>query len=130
MKESYRQGVANQSDPESCAGGGNAGREAWTRARAGRVLSSEISRPGRPTLSSEAEGNTTAGDIRESAMAPAESKTPRMSGNSMHENREAPVASAPDGGADRSGNAAMRKPDANAAGESDRCVVPMKQPNQ
>lgn len=130
MKEPYRQGVANQSDPESCVGSGNTVGEAWTGARAGRVLSSEITRSGRPTLFSEAEGNTEAGDIRKSAAAPAESKTPGMSGNSMRENREAPEASVPDGGADRSGNVGWREPDMNATGESDRCVVPAKQPNK
>ena len=42
MKESYREGVANHSDPESCAGRRKAAREALTGAQAGRVLSCEI----------------------------------------------------------------------------------------
>jgi RNA-directed DNA polymerase len=130
MKESYRQGVANQSDPESCVGRGDIADEAWTGARAGRVLSSEITQSGRPTLSSEAEGNTKAGANAKSVEAPAESETPGMSGNSMRENREAPEASVRDGSADRSGNAARREPDMYATGESDRWVVPAKQPNK
>ena len=46
----------------------------------------------------------------------------------MHENRETSVVPAYSAG--RSGKANSRKPDANAAEESDRDVVPMNQPNK
>ena len=42
MKEPHRKGVANRSNPESCAGGGNIAGEALTGAHAGQPLSSEI----------------------------------------------------------------------------------------
>ena len=42
MKEPYGEGVANRSNPESCAGGGNIAGEALTGAHAGQPLSSEI----------------------------------------------------------------------------------------
>jgi len=42
MKEPHRKGVANRSNPESCAGGGNTAGEALTGAHAGQPLSSEI----------------------------------------------------------------------------------------
>ena len=42
MKESYREGVANHSDPESCGGDGNIPAEALTGAHTGGLLSSEI----------------------------------------------------------------------------------------
>ena len=42
MKEPHRKGVANRSNPESCAGGANIAGEALTGAHAGQPLSSEI----------------------------------------------------------------------------------------
>ena len=44
MKESYRKGVANHPDPESCVTNRKAAREALAGAQAGRVLSCEINR--------------------------------------------------------------------------------------
>ena len=44
MRESYRKGIANHPDPESCAGRRKVAREALTGAQAGRVLSCEIYR--------------------------------------------------------------------------------------
>ena len=41
----------------------------------------------------EAEGNIMSDDQREPLMNPAQSETPGMSGNSMRENRETPLAS-------------------------------------
>lgn len=45
MKESYGEGVASHTDPESCVGGRKDGDEAWTGGRAGWVLSREIHAP-------------------------------------------------------------------------------------
>jgi hypothetical protein len=42
MKESYRKGVANHPDPESCECRRKAAGEALTGAQAGRILSCEI----------------------------------------------------------------------------------------
>jgi hypothetical protein len=51
MKESYGEGVAIHTDPESCAGACEGSGEALTGARAGRVLSREILLKSRvPTL--------------------------------------------------------------------------------
>ena len=50
MKEPHRKGVANRSNPESCAGGGNIAGEALTGAHAGQPSSSEITSIGVPTL--------------------------------------------------------------------------------
>ena len=58
MKEPHRKGVANRSNPESCAGDGNIAGEALTGAHAGQPSSSEITSIGVPTLSPEGEGHT------------------------------------------------------------------------
>src|SRR5437660_1865850 len=58
MKESYRKGIANHPDPESCVGHRKVSGEALTGAQAGRPLSCEIYlSSGAPTLLSEAEGH-------------------------------------------------------------------------
>jgi len=58
MKESYGEGVAIHTGPESCGGGSNAMAEALTGVRAGRVLSREILLKSRvPTSWDVAEGN-------------------------------------------------------------------------
>ena len=46
-----------------------------------------------PTLFREAEGHIMEDEKCEPTMNPAQSETPGMSGNSMRENREAPLAS-------------------------------------
>jgi hypothetical protein len=58
MKESYRKGIANHPDPESCVASRKAATEALTGAHAGRVLSCEIIATGVPTSFRMAEGNT------------------------------------------------------------------------
>ena len=60
MKESYRKGVANHPDPESCVVSREAAIEALTGAHAGRALSCEIIAIRVPTLCHEAEGHTAA----------------------------------------------------------------------
>ena len=71
-----------------------------------------------------------ADDTREPAFNAAESKTPRMCGNSVHGNRESPRVSSQDGGEERSGKAAGRTPDMHAGGQSDDSIVPKKQANK
>jgi RNA-directed DNA polymerase len=59
MKESYGEGVANHTGPESCGDGSNAMTEALTGVRAGRVWSRENLLKSRvPTLWDAVEGNT------------------------------------------------------------------------
>lgn len=63
MKESYGEGVATHTDPESCVGLPQGGGEALTGARAGRAMEPRDQLFGVPTLSHEAEGNIVGGDI-------------------------------------------------------------------
>ncbi len=84
MKEPHRKGIANHSNPESCAGGGNIAGEALTGAHAGQVLSSEITSIGMPTSSPEGEGHAVNSVQRELFSDVAESETLSMCGNSMH----------------------------------------------
>ena len=70
-----------------------------------------------------------ADDTREPVFNAAESKTPRMCGNSLHGNRESPRVSSPEGGEERSGKAAGRTPDMHAGGQSDDSIVPEKRAN-
>ena len=90
MKEPYKQGIANQLDPKSCAGGRKVAGEALAGAHAGQPLSSEITLIGVPTLCCEGEGHTATGVKREPGADAAESQTLSMRGNSMRENRETP----------------------------------------
>jgi hypothetical protein len=57
MEESYRKGLADHPDPESCVASRKAAIEALIGAPAGRVLSCEIFAFGVPTLFNKAEGN-------------------------------------------------------------------------
>jgi hypothetical protein len=115
MEESYAEGLASHSDPESCAGitktsenpetGGSEGRkapcEALTGAHTGGVLSRETNKIqgaddvvliGRQHVRAR-KGECTSG--------PARSKTSSMCGSSMRENREIPCLAREDG---KSGN--------------------------
>ena len=66
MKESYGEGLASHTGPESCVGRRKAAGEALTGVHADQPLSSEIKPSGAPTLLSEAEGNIAWDDSRES----------------------------------------------------------------
>src|SRR5262249_56973624 len=94
MKESYRKDLATHPDPESCDSGRKATGEALTGAHAGQPSSCEITVSGVPTLSTQAEGNTVGGATGKPSADPAQSKTLRMRGNSLHGNREVPLAPA------------------------------------
>jgi len=88
MKEPHREGVANRSNPESCAGGGNIAGETLTGAHAGQLSSSEITSIGVLTLSPAGEGHTAGSVSRELPADAAESKTLSMRRNSVRGNRE------------------------------------------
>jgi hypothetical protein len=75
-----------------------------------------------PTLFREAEGHNMGDEKREPSMNPAQSETPGMSGNSMRENREAPLVSGRNM-PDRLEKATSYKASAHASGESDEQVV-------
>ena len=88
MKESYGEGVATHTDPESCGATCEGGVEALTGARAGRVFSRErnflrgadaVRISGRPHPLRR---------YRETRRDPARSETPCTYGNTSHENRE------------------------------------------
>ncbi|MFC1833736.1 hypothetical protein ACFL2Q_03255 [Thermodesulfobacteriota bacterium] len=90
MKESYGEGPASHTGPESCAGRRKATGEALTGIHADQPLNSEINCIGVPTLLGNAEGNTGHDVKREPCPDPAESKTLCMRGNSLRGNREIP----------------------------------------
>jgi RNA-directed DNA polymerase len=93
MKEPCGEGLATHTDPESCDVARECHLEALTGARAGRVSSRENqANSGMPTLSGDAEGNTTAGDMASQQSDPTRSQTPRMLGNSTCGNQEIPCS--------------------------------------
>jgi len=130
MKEPYGEGIAPHTDPKSCVDGREAGGEALTGVRTGQPLSCEIKLSGTPTLLSEAEGHTEGGAKRKPSEGPAQSKTLRTCGNSIHGNREIPGIPSPDGGDGRSGKAGSHTPGMYVSGKSDGCIVPGKPLNK
>jgi hypothetical protein len=90
MEELYIEGLAIHGDRKPCVGVREGVGEASVAARAGQVLSRVITEFGVPTLSTDAEGNTACGAIREPLVGPARSETLCMYGTSMRENREVP----------------------------------------
>src|SRR5271166_6825043 len=103
MKESYGEGLATHTAPESCGAACEGGVEALTGARAGRVLSRE-----RVFLwDADAVGGCgrhhQAHRYRERRLGPARSETPCTYGNTSHENREIPCSPAAKDAAGRVG---------------------------
>jgi hypothetical protein len=103
MKESYVEGLATHSGPESCVAVREGSGEALTGVRAGRVFSREscslrgadaVRRSGRPHPVRR---------HRETQRDPARSETPCTYGNTSRENREIPCPPAADGAAGRVG---------------------------
>jgi hypothetical protein len=99
MQESYGEGLATHTGPESCA----AVREALTGVRAGRVYSRErkllrdadaVEEGGRPHPARR---------HRETHRSPARSETPCMLGHTSRENRESLWSPVADGAAGRIG---------------------------
>ena len=129
MKESYGEGLASYTGPESCVGRRKAAGEALTGVHADQPLSSEIKPSGTPTLLAEAEGNIAWDDSRKSQASPAESKTLCMRGNSLHGNREIPSVPTAVGAMGRSEKVKNRTSDMHADGKSDGPIVPEKPPN-
>jgi RNA-directed DNA polymerase len=104
MKESYGEGLATHTGPESCAAGREAVGEALTGVRAGPVLSREIigqlwgadvvETGGRPHRLRR---------YRKTQPAPARSETRCTHGNTSHGNREIPYPPEAGGVAGRTG---------------------------
>jgi len=103
MKESYGEGLATHTGPESCAVARKGGGETLTGGRAGRVFSREraslrgadaVRRSGRPYPARRQ---------RETRRSPARSETPCMPGHTSRENRESPGSPVADGAAGRVG---------------------------
>ena len=128
MQESHGKGPASHPDPESCVDGRKAGGEALTGAHAGQPSSCEIIQSGVPTPLSEAEGHAEISATGKPISDPAQSKTLRMRGNSLHGNREVPTSSIP--WVDRLGKAASRTPRMYAVGKSDDLIVPGERANK
>lgn len=110
MKESYGEGVATHTGPESCAGGGNSAGEALTGAGANWPSSREIHAPVREHRVLRGADAVEVGGRphrvrrqRKARRDPARSETPRTHGNTSHGNREIPRPSAARGTADRIG---------------------------
>jgi hypothetical protein len=105
MKESYGEGVASHTGPESCVVDREVGGEALTGVRAGRVLSREIS----GFQLRGADAVDTGGRLhracrqRETREDPARSETPSTYGSTSHGNREIPRPPAARGSAGRTG---------------------------
>jgi RNA-directed DNA polymerase len=97
MKESYGEGLATHTGPESCGAARKSGVEALTGVRAGRVLSRErhllrgadaVGEGGRPHSEHR---------NRKVLRNPARSETLGTYGNTSHENREIPCPSGTNG---------------------------------
>lgn len=103
MKESYGEGVATHTDPESCGAVRKGVVEALTGARAGQVFSRE-SHSLRGADAVRRSGRLhSAHRYREMRRDPARSETLSTYGNTSHENREILCSPVVDGAAGRVG---------------------------
>jgi hypothetical protein len=97
MQESYGEGLATHTGPESCAVGRKAGGEALTGVRAGWLLSSEMYASGAPTHLGLCGRQHLGRRSRLTVWSPAGSENPSMHGNTSCENWEIPWPSAKGG---------------------------------
>ena len=103
MKESYGEGLATHTGPESCGAACKGGVEALTGVRAGRVFSRE-SNSLRDADAVGGSGRLHLGHrYREVLQGPARSETPGTYGITSRGNREIPCLPAADGAAGRVG---------------------------
>ena len=105
MKESYGEGLANHTGPESCGGAGNCVLEALTGVRAGRPLSREKEVVWGADAVGVSGRRRPLDRKREIGWSPTRSETPRMHGNTSHGNREilcSPVVDGTTGRAEKS----------------------------
>ena len=103
MKESYGEGVATHTDPESCEAARKGGVEALTGARAGRVLSRERTFLRDADAVGESGRHHHAPRYRERRVSPARSETPCTYGRTSRGSREVPCSPVADGAVGRVG---------------------------
>ena len=103
MKESYAEGLATHSGPESCVAVREGSGEALTGVRAGRVLSCERDSLRGADAVEEGGRRHPRRRYREALRDPARSETPCTYGNTSRENREIPCPPVADGAAGRVG---------------------------
>ena len=103
MKESYAEGLATHSGPESCGAPRKESVEALTGVRAGRVFSRERSLLRDADVVRRSARLHRAHRYREMRPGPARSETPCTYGHTPHENREVLCSPAADGAAGRVG---------------------------
>jgi hypothetical protein len=110
MQESYGEGLASHTGPESCVVARKGGGEALTGVRVGRVLSRENHPPSRERRVLRGADALAGGGrphparrSRKVRRDPARSETPHMHGNTSHGNREVPRSPAARKGAGRIG---------------------------
>jgi len=101
MKESYGEGIASHTGPESCAVAHEDGSEALTGERAGRVFSRESNRLRDADAVEEGGRLHPVRRQRKTRRSPARSETPSMLGHTSRENRESPWSPVVDGTAGR-----------------------------
>ena len=142
MKESYGEGVASHTGPESCGDGSNAMAEALTGEHTGGLLSSEIKSFQVPTLWSGGEGPPASPELamagrqhglqrhRELQSDRRSRGNPSMCGSSLRGNREVLTVASGHGTGVRSGKVSSRMPDMYAIRKSDGNIVPKKQANK
>src|ERR1700683_42536 len=129
MKESYREGIANRSDPESCATHREVRREALTGAQAGWGLSFESIDRERRRCQDKRKATRTTSKTRDGGRLPGV-------GDPRHVWKLIAREPGGPGGARRperarAGRGTQKgKPFVHAAGKSDHCVVPEKAPNK
>jgi RNA-directed DNA polymerase len=103
MKESYGEGVATHTDPESCGAVCKDRVEALTGARAGRVFSRERNILRDADAVGESGRRHLGHRYREMLSSPARSETPCTYGHTSRGSREVPWSPAADGVAGRVG---------------------------
>jgi hypothetical protein len=103
MKESYGEGVATHTDPESCGAVCKDRVEALTGARAGRVFSRERNILRDADAVGERGRHHRGHRYREMPSSPARSETPCTHGHTSRGSREVPCSPAADGVAGRVG---------------------------
>src|SRR5216683_1758060 len=93
MKESYGEGVANHTGPESCGATREGGAEALTGGSTGQDIEPRNTlNSGTPTLWCQAEGNIRHIDNARCVRSPARSQTLSTYGRTSHGNREIPCS--------------------------------------
>lgn len=134
MKESYREGVANHPDPESCEGGRKTALEALTGAQIGRVIELRNLAVEGADAVRRAEGNTAGDDSARSLLALAEAQLRRTGVEEpghvwkpgalwARENRETPLPPVAVAVAGRWEKAMSSKSHMHGSGESNSGVV-------